>query len=36
MQSNLKKLVKKLTKPQNIYNDCHNNKMTINVFKSRM
>ncbi len=27
-----KKLSEEITKPQNIYNDCHNNKMTINVF----
>ena len=27
-----KKISEKISKPQNIYNDCHNNKMTINVF----
>ena len=27
-----KKISEEITKPQNIYNDCHNNKMTINVF----
>ena len=33
MQSEFnKKISEELTKPQNIYNDCHNNKMTINVF----
>ena len=33
MQSEFnKKISEELTKPQNIYNDCHNQKMTINVF----
>ena len=27
-----KKISEEITKPQTIYNDCHNNKMTINVF----
>ena len=27
-----KKIANEITKPQTIYNDCHNNKMTINLF----
>ena len=27
-----KKISEEITRPKNIYNDCHNNKMTINVF----
>ena len=27
-----KKIAEEITKPQTVYNDCHNNKMTINLF----